>query len=276
MADNHPSGDSSETPSAAKRPRVDVTQRPQPPNLAHPELKLQFSQFLHNRLVRKIKIDPTKIVRVFKAVYHAMDATLGGVLAPPLEEEVFVRVCQSLVLRRLQDLEESRQGIVPTNRVPIARAGQVPQPVGELLYSLGYYEQTAPYRRYQPVCVAIDTASPQPWSAITPEQRGHFYDSVTLTAGRYMSVQFPPHSYYFGEPLFDVMKQVHDDGREQCLLFGDKPTPADIYLRFVHEDFVVNPPFPNSECDGIGTQLLHPEDVILQYASSYITRRPDF
>lgn len=83
---------------------------------------------------------------------------------------------------------------------------------------------------------------------------------------------------YFGDPLFHITKVVINEanGIEQCVLFADDVTPADIYLRFIHEEFFVNVPWPAESCYGLVTQTLNASEVIESYASSYITGRADF
>ncbi|KAG5871784.1 hypothetical protein JTB14_023468 [Gonioctena quinquepunctata] len=112
------------------------------PILSDPELKLQFGRLMSRRRVVTLDVNPGGLTRVITRVYQTMVRSFGGVLDAPIEQAPFLQMVRTLILKRLQDLVEGATGIRPDNPIRIARTLPVPQPIGELLYSLGtYYAQ---------------------------------------------------------------------------------------------------------------------------------------
>ncbi|GAB0087146.1 hypothetical protein DMENIID0001_014240 [Sergentomyia squamirostris] len=257
---------------AAKRPRIEQVKRPRPRLLENLDYKRVFSQYLHVGTIRKVKVDPGKLERVFRATYQSMKTALGSVMSPPITETVFVKVCKVLLYCRLQFIEESMSGVSSRNRALFARGMLVPQPLGELLYAIGKFESTRPYVKFQPVCVPISTKNPPDWNMITASERASFIQFTSLTHGRYKHVTFPPIDEYNGSAIFFCTKKIVSPGTEQIFIYNSEPTPSDIFLRLVHEEFFVEPPYAVGDCGGVGSVTVWCEKLISAYTGSYVIK----
>ncbi|XKL68284.1 hypothetical protein PGB90_003775 [Kerria lacca] len=62
------------------------------------------------------------------------------------------------------------------------------------------------------------------------------------------------------------------NGMGRVKIYSDVPTPADVYLRFVHEEFYVNPPHAYAQYRAHGSQQMDITTVVQQYVSSYVIK----
>lgn len=58
---------------------------------------------------------------------------------------------------------------------------------------------------------------------------------------RYMYVAFPKQTHIDGRPLILCYKE-EAPGLGRVKIYSDVPTPANVYLLFMHEELFVNPP----------------------------------
>ncbi|KAG5871783.1 hypothetical protein JTB14_023467 [Gonioctena quinquepunctata] len=90
-----------------------------------------------------------------------------------------------------------------------------------------------------------------------------------MTTSRYRQCPFPKMSDLTGQPLMFCCK-FEADNQCQILAPGPVPTPADAFLRFVHEEFFVAAPFAVANCEYYLTERLYVDDVVNAYVSSYV------
>ncbi|KAG5862539.1 hypothetical protein JTB14_020196 [Gonioctena quinquepunctata] len=216
------------------------------PILSDPELKLQFGRLMSRRRIVRLDVNPGGLTRVITRVYQTMVRSLGGVLDAPIEQAPFLQMIRTLILKRLQDLVEGATGIRPENPIRIARTLPVPQPIGELLYALGTYYAQWNGIRYE-LRPSPTPAPPEPWRQLDPQIVANYRQFMDMTTTRYRQCPFPKMSDLIGQPLMFCCKNEADN-QCQILAPGPVPTPADAFLRFVHEEFFAAPPFAVANC----------------------------
>lgn len=261
-------------PAAATQPKPPpTTQSPtnfQPTLLNQPELKLQFGRLNSTKRRIETNIDPGAFSRVFIAEYRALVHTLGGLIAPVITEDEYVRMSRTLVLKRLQDVYEYQTGLKSPDALRMARALVVPMPTAELLYSFGPYFCDVNGRQYNLSYPPAPPQAPPNWYTLDPTILSNYRLLMDQVKNRYMTTSFPKMSDVTGQPtMFTVGLEVN--GLKTIRASINVPTPADAFLRFVHEEYYTNvvPVFNN--CDLVMTETLFVEDVISAYVRSYVT-----
>lgn len=262
MARDQPAAGQQDPQHAVLQPVVTLV-----PILSNPELKLQFGRMMSRRRTVTLDVNPELIMRVITTTYQQMVNTLGGVIDPPITQADFLRMSRTLLLKRLQDLVEGTTGIRPENAIRLARTITVPQPLGELLYALGYYYSQWNGIRYE-LRPTPQPAQPEPWRQVDPAIVAHYRQFLEMTKERYRQCTFPKLNDLIGQPLMFCVKNEADN-MCQILAPGPVPTPADSFLRFVHEEFFTAPPFAIANCEFYLTEQLFIQDVITTYVASY-------
>lgn len=238
------------------------------PVLSNTELRLQFGRMMSTRRVIVLDVNPELLNRVFYRTYQVMNMTLGSVMDAPIGMADFIRVCKTIVFKRLQDIQEYNSYIPVVGAVKFARALSVPQPLGELLYALGgYFAQWNGIQYHLRPTPA--TLNPEPWREVNVNLLREFRRFMEMTKERYRQCSFPKTAEMTGQPLMFCVKS-ETDGLGRILAPGPVPTPADAFLRFIHEEFYSNPPFTVNNCDYMLTDQLYIEDVISMYVNSYV------
>lgn len=198
-----------------------------------------------------------------------MAVTLGGVLVPPILREEFLRVTRTIILKRLQDIEEYETGQQPQNALRLARVLDVPRPIGELLYALGPYYCDLNGKQYQILPVARPAENIPDWFTVDVNLLTTYRLYIDMCRDRYSMVTYPRMTEMLGQPLMLTAKHEADDlGTVRAYL--NCAQPSDGFLRFVHEEFFVEPPFAYNDCDLAMTQTLFITDVVNAYVRSYI------
>lgn len=238
--------------------------------LSFPELRLQFGRLNSTHRRFDVLVQPGQLDRVFRAEYNAAANTLGGILAPGHTADEHVRMCKTFVLKRLMDIHEFQTGRRPANVLNLARGFNVLRPLGDLLYALGPYFCELNGKKYNLTYTPIPLQNPPNWYAIDDGILAHYQLLVDQCTNRYDTVPFPKMSEMFGQPLMFTVAQTANELR-QVRASLNVPTPADAFLRFVHEDGLFGnaniPAF--DDCDLIMTETLSVDDVVNRYVRSY-------
>lgn len=256
------------TATTTKMSELRVSSAPTP-KLENLDLKLQFAQMMWDGHVTNVTIDPGQLDRVLATTYRVLQRTLMGIMAPPITLANFIRVSRCLIAKRVQDTIAQRTGLEPAHFIRMSRGIKVPQPIGELLYALSPIRSTHPYDLFAPTLPARPNENIPQWWTFGENNLANFVAFISMTEDRYMHVEFPKAAFTDGRPLIFCSKH-EADGMGTVRVYNDAPTPADIYLRFVHEEFFVPPPFVFEQCHGLGSQTLEISHIIQEYVSSYV------
>lgn len=183
-------------------------------------------------------VSPGAITCVIGATYDAMERILAGLLVPAISRDDFIRVSRTMILKRLQNVYEGVTSIRPPHFIQMSLGITVPQPIGELLYALGPYRCTQLYGYYIFISSAQPVENIPDWRTFGQRNLTNYIVYCSRVKERYMQVAFPKQSHLHGRPLAICYKQEFNRlGRVK--LFSDVVTPADVCLRFVHEEFYV-------------------------------------
>lgn len=251
------------------KPLISSQLAPTPQVLSQPELKLQFGRLNATRRRIAVTVDPGLLTRVWQKEYRVLTTCLGGLIAPSISEDEYIRMSRTLLLKRLQDIQEYQTGIRPDGTIRMARGLEIPQPSAELLYALGPYFCDVNGRQYFTTYPPTPTQTPPNWYTLDPTILGNYRLLMDQVRSRYRTVLFPKSSECIGQPLmFTVGKE--ENGMKTVRASINVPTPADGFLRFVHEEFYTNG-VPNfNTCDLIMTETLFIDDVVDKYVRSYV------
>lgn len=228
------------TPRNRQAAPADLTSERTPNVLTNSKLKLQFGRFRSGWTRIDLQINIDAIERVAGSV-RVMEFSLGGILVAPITRANFIRVTKTLILRRLQDVVESFTCQRSPQTINIGRGTSVPEPIGELLYALGNY-----YCDWNGIQYALSeppppVANPPAFYTVDAAILSGFITFCRL-ATHYKMVPFPKMSDTIVLPLMLLTKNEHyqvGQVRSMSMI----PTQPDCYLRFVHEELFVQPPF---------------------------------
>lgn len=123
----------------------------------------------------------------------------------------------------------------PKNYVAMARNIAVPQPIGELLYTIGNVMLPYNGRRYTYSFTPPPAANPPTYFTVDAPILSTYHTFMALTKDTYRQVPFPRPSSTEGQPLMLLGKR---EANGTCIVrsVSMDPTPADAFLFFVHED----------------------------------------
>lgn len=162
-------------------------------------------------------------------------------------------------------------GIRPQGYLNITRNLPLPQPLAELFYAIGPYASIITGRRFRVSAPAVPQ-QPHNWQQVGQNQDlAHFIQFCAMCEERYQMAKFLKVSDSTGLPLMMLSKN-EDEGIGQVRLMTNEAQPSDSYLRFVHEEFYDEPPYPWEDCYLIGTEELGIQPVVERYVCSYLKR----
>lgn len=256
-------------PGPLSAPATTQVARLTPLVLRIPDMTLQFGRLNSTRRRVIVIVDPSLLERVLDEMYTAMTATLNGFAVPFITRENFIRMCRTLIAKRLQDIMEWQNGIRPANLIQIVRVIDVPQPLAELLYSFGPYFCQLNGKQYYYGLIPRPDVHPPNWWQLDPVIVSNYRYFIDQCRTRYMISPFPKMSDMIGQPIM-LTARHEDHNMSQVRAYLNCATPADGFLRFVHEEFYTNLPFTYDDCDLIMTPQLYTVDVINAYVRSYI------
>ncbi len=102
-------------------------------------------------------------------------------------------------------------------------------------------------------------------------QWNNYLDFIAMTEEQFMCIRFPKEADMMGRPLMLTAKTAADR-IEQVLAAFSEVQPSDAYLRFIHEEFFVAPPFEPNTCQFYVTEQLVADDIVREYVLSYIKK----
>jgi len=236
----------------------------QPVLLSQPELKLQFGLLNATRRRINVTVNPALLPRVWIKEYQVMVNCLGGLIAPAITQEDYVRMSRTILLRRLQDIVEYQTGVRPDNAIRMARSLETPQPLAELLFALGPYFADVNGRQYNLVYAPAPPQNPPPWYTLDPAILGNYRPLIDQVKHRFRTASFPKSNDINGQPLmFTVGRE--QNGMKSVRASNNVPKPSDGFLRFVHEEFFADNVPNYDDCDLIMTNTLFISDVVDAY-----------
>lgn len=241
-----------------------------PALLALPELRLQFGRLNSTRARVNVTIDPAALSRVFTAEYDAASSTLAGFIAPGLNLNQYIQMSRTLVLKRLMDIHEYQTGTRPNAVIQLARGFDIPRPTAELLYALGPYFCPVNGKQYHLTYPAAPQVNPPAWYALDNDILRNYRLFVDQIRERYDTLAFPKMSDMNGQPLM-LTRGAEANNMKSVRASLNLPTPADAFLRFVHEDEMIADNVPDfDDCALQMTETLYTSDVITRYTRSYV------
>lgn len=217
-----------------------------------------------------ITFNPSLLERVPRAVYRTLEALHPlGVL--PIDQNNFVRMCRTLMFRRLLDIVDGTNHLRTAGTIAVGRTIMMPRPIADLLYGLGNFFCEATGQPYQVSCVAAPAANPEPWRTLDPAVVTGFNRAVAVSASRYMMAEFPRPSNLDGQPLPLLRRNERDDLVQVRSRFIG-PTLADVFLYAVNEDLVEDSPYLLADCHYMATMPINITQLVHSYVDSYILR----
>lgn len=188
----------------------------------------------------------------------------------PLTQVDFIRMWQTLILKRTQDVIEKQRLQRPDHFVRLARNIIVPAPLADLLYSLGQFHSNANgiiYNLTQP-----PRADPAPaWWNIDNNIVANWQMTMGRMQNAYTMREYPTPTEYQNRPL--CLTTIQDDGQLRSVRsFTNETTMADSFIRFVNDD-LFNPVehMAYADCHLRTVEGLHLQTVRTDYVRGYCT-----
>lgn len=151
-------------------------------------------------------------------VYDQMDSVRSINL--PITRANFIQTWKTLILKRVQDVQERGKGVKPPHFVRINRAIPIPAPLADLLHSIGNFHSDAHgaiFHTVQPAQAAV----PEAWWTVNNANIANWIRACSSTAPMYQMSEFPSPSEVDERPM---MLLTRDDQ-------GVAPAPPTVSVR---------------------------------------------
>lgn len=258
---------------APARAQVDTTPAPpvsRPSGLSIPfvrgQLLLDFGRLdsTYHRQDLVLEIDNQNTVAA--ATYQQLEQLCP--IALPMTQDDFVQMWKTLVLKRVQDVYEQEKHRRAPQFVRVMQNIPVPAPLADLLYSLGQHHSRALGTIFD-MTPPPQPAQPPRWWELDPMILDHWCLLMGRMSTIFMMKEFPSKSEFKDRAI--GMTSILDQGETRSVRsLTNEPTPADGFIRFIHDElFVVPLPYNNSQLRIV--EGLERSSILRTYVGSYVT-----
>lgn len=247
-------------------------QPPQAQTVAIPMLRgtasIAFGRIDSDYHVATRIVDIANLTAVATATYHQLQQLSS--IDFPLNVDEFVQVCQTLYLKRVQDVMEKENLVRPAHFVRMTRNIMVPAPIADLLYSLGNFHSKANGVRYV-ISQPDHPAQPPAWWQLDADDVPLWNQVIGRVQHAYVMREFPSPTDYANHPLILTNVQTANNLRSVKSLTNEAQM-SDGFLAFVNGP-IFNQVAPN---DYAGSHLrivesLYVPTVLSEYVRGYVT-----
>lgn len=188
---------------------------------------------------------------------------------PPINQDDFVRMCRTLILKRVQDTLESSRGIRADHFIRISRSTIVPAPLGDLLYAIGSYSSKATGRMIDMTPPAREAVVPN-WWALDNDIFANYSLFCARMSNKYRFYEFPKPQDFLGRSI--CLTTIADaNGLREIRALTNEVTTSDVLIRTVNNDlFTANDWLVYNNCRLVITQARHITSVRMNYIRSYV------
>ena len=202
-----------------------------------PPLPTQFSLDFFSPLslhrTKTIIIDPAQIETFVGLIYDQLEQLCVNTL--PITKADYTRMCQTLVLKRVQDVHEKCFHQRSTNLVRIYCNLKIPKPLYDLLSALGRGYDPADGVHYYMTPCAKPSQTPPSWWTIDDTIIGNFVQMSHRLYRLYSHVEFPASSDFDGRAIAVTRVQTVNN-MTSVFSKTPTPTPADGLIRMMNPD----------------------------------------
>ncbi|KAK6621282.1 hypothetical protein RUM43_011588 [Polyplax serrata] len=168
------------------------------------------------------------------ALYRQLEALVT--VQHGITEAEFIRMCQTLLLKRVQDVYERERNVRPEYYVRLARTIIMSAPWAKLLYSLGAYHSGA-CGIFLHIVQPPRPTEPEPWWTVDPTLVMKWNREMGRLQHLYLMREYPSpndwqHKTIVMTPPFDNK----DDGTRTIKSYTNEPQMTDAFLRFVNDE----------------------------------------
>lgn len=185
----------------------------------------------------------------------------------PINEDDFVRMWKTLILKRVQDVYEFEKHRRADHYVHLVHNINVPAHLADLLYSLGpYFDPLEGVNHH--ITPPPRPAVPQPWWLIDDEVLQNWSMTMNLMAHLFEMKQYPQSFECISTPL--IHTSIQDDAGLRTIRARYKgPTESDVFLRLLNDE-IFGDPYPISDCAYMMTGPIYREAVMFRCLQKYI------
>lgn len=219
---------------------------------------------------QQLIVDINNQTTVFEATYQQLYQLTT--LEPPITQDQFVRMCRTLLLKRVQDIYEKSTRTRAPNYVQIDRRIHVPAPIGDLLNVLGKYHSTRDGVIYVSTPPERPAAAPENWWAIDNDILARYCLFIGRMYNVYTMYEFPMPTDFDNRPICRTSINNHPDDYRSVRSCDSGTSPNDGFLRFLNDDlFAVNDLINYETASLLLVSQKHRPTVLRVYVQSYIT-----
>lgn len=223
------------------------------------------STYLRLDLVLEVAEQTNLIGAVWDQLYQLTPAE------PPINREDWIRVCRTLILKRVQDTYEVARGLRAPNFIHVSRTTLVPAPLGDLLYAIGSFHSRSNGAIIDMIPPERDADNPAPWWQVENDMYFNYCLFCARMQNKYIFYEFPkPHDY---EGRTICLTTIHDEnGLRTVRAKTNEPTPSDALIRHVNDDlFRANNWLLYDSCFLLASEQKDVLSVRANYIRSYVT-----
>lgn len=190
---------------------------------------------------------------------------------PPITQDQFIRMCRTLLLKRVQDIYEKCHRIRAPNYIQIDRGILIPGPVGDLLYVLGRYHSTNDGAVYV-LSPPPRAAAAENWWAIDNDILGRYLLYIDRLSDDYIMYEFPKPTDYDNRPICRTTINDFNNDYRSVRAHDSGVTPNDAFIRFVNDDLFIQNEYINYDRAALQqVSERHRPTVQRLYVNSYIS-----
>lgn len=200
-------------------------------------LATQVYEFFAPRSLHRIKIiivDPDQITDFVGLIYDQQEQLCINTL--PISRDDFIRMCKTLVLKRVQDVYEKCFNQRAAHFIRLYTNFFIPKPLYDLMSAIGSGYDGADGCHYYMSPVAQPATNPPSYWTIDAAILNNYIQFTRRMAFLYHHVEFPSSNDFEGRAIGCTRVQVHDDGLHSVLSSTPNPTPTDGLLRMMNPD----------------------------------------
>ena len=192
--------------------------------------------------------------------------------APPLAQEEFIRVWKTILLYRVQNIQECELIVAPPHRIKLAPSLLLPRPLGDLVYHLGRWQSQTNGIIYD-VRAPIKPAEHIPdWWTVIPDLMIKWQTFLSRAANYYMCMEMPRKFAFEGQPLVVIAVKQYANRLVQAKSLTNEPQMSDAIIRLVNEPEMFQGSGITFETNHlIMSQEANLDVLPVKYVASYVT-----
>lgn len=235
-----------------------------------PTLLLDFGATQSDYARVDVTVDPAQVTLILEQLHAFLSSLKTRDI--DINQATFIRICRTLILKRVQDLFEREKCRRAPDFVRFYTQLPVPKALFDILNALGQCYDSTTGLTYDLIPVGMDAANPQDWYTINANDLNLWIREMHRYSDVYEMCEFPSKTDFQGRALQRLAFNVNAHGLIAVKAKSSIVRPSDVLIRMMLEQLFTANAVNFNACHIVCTDYLTADVVRAQYVGSYYKR----